>query len=120
MLPSEVAFLHEGFGFFEGGPVDDGYFKVAGSPVADLADVAGEAGFEGVLVRVEFEVEGYGFVGCLHAGEVFDLFEGEVEFFLLFGDIVAEAADVVGSCVKEFAGLGVDGCFSFGEGFVFG
>lgn len=42
MLPSAVAFLHEGFGFFEVFPGVDEYFKVAGSPVADPADVAGD------------------------------------------------------------------------------
>ncbi len=35
--------------------VGDEYFKVAGSPVAYPADVAGEAGFKGVVVGVEGE-----------------------------------------------------------------
>lgn len=54
-LSVPIAFLHEGFGFFEGDMVGDEYFKVAGSPVAYPADVAGEAGFKGVVVGVEGE-----------------------------------------------------------------
>lgn len=42
--------LHEGFGFFEGVPAVDEDFEVAGPPVADGPDVAGEAGFKGVVV----------------------------------------------------------------------
>ncbi len=79
--------------------------------MTDAADVAGKAGLEGMFVRVEVEVEGDCFVGYLDASEVFDLFEGEIEFVFLFGDVVAEALEVVGGCVEELAGFGGEGCF---------
>lgn len=120
MLPSAIAFLHEGFGFFEGFPGVDEYFKVAGSPVAYPADVAGEARLKGVVVGVEFEVEGDFFCGEDDTGKVFDLFEGEVLFSFLFIDVISQAAEVVGDCVIEFPEVRVEQGFAFGEGFVFG
>ena len=53
------------------------------------------------------EIEGDGFVCQLEAGEVFDLFEGEVEFVFLFADVVAKAVEVVDCCVKELAAFRV-------------
>ena len=35
--------------------------------------------------------------------DLFDLFEGEVEFVFLFADVVAKAVEVVDCCVKELA-----------------
>ena len=75
--------------------------------MADAADVTGKSGLEMVFVRVEVEIEGDGFVCQLEAGEVFDLFEGEVEFVCLLADVVTKAVEVVDCCVKELAAFRV-------------